>query len=158
MKRLLQITVLLMCLLCCRVSFAQETISGKITDEAGTAVEGASVVQQNTSNGVVTDSAGNFTIVLLPGGSKVLQLNSIGFAPLTVTVTGGLVNAMMHRTSTSMDEVVVVGYTSQRRTTITGAVSTVNMGDVEKRRVYDVTQALQGQVAGIQATQSTRPP
>ncbi len=158
MQRLLPLAALLMSLLFCLVSFAQETVNGKVTDDVGTAVEGVSVVQQNTSNGVTTDSAGNFTIVLLPNGAKILQLTSIGLAPLTVPVTGGTVNAVMHRTSSSMDEVVVVGYTSQRRTSITGAVSTVNMGDVEKRRVYDVTQALQGQVAGVQVTQSTGAP
>ena len=158
MQRLLQVTALLTCLLFYRVSFAQETVNGKVSDDANAGLGGVSVVQQNTSNGTITDSSGNFTLVLRPNGSKVLKLSAIGFAPATISFTGAPVNAVMQRTSSTMDEVVVVGYTSQRRTTVSGAVSTVNMGDAEKRRVPDVTQALQGQVAGVQVTQSTGAP
>ena len=158
MKRLLQVTGLLFCLLFCKASFAQESVSGRVTDDAGAGVEGASVTQQNTSNGTLTDSAGNFTITMRPGASRNLQISSIGFAITTVTPVNGTANASMQRTSSTNSEVVVVGYTSQRRTTITGAVSTVNMGDADKRRIPDVSQLLQGQVAGVQVTQSTGAP
>lgn len=158
MQRLLQVAAFLLCLLFYQGSFAQETVTGTVTDDAGMPLTGVSVVQQNTSNGAITDSAGNFTITLRPGGSRMLEISSIGYAPLTFPVSGNTVTAVMRRTSSTVDEVVVVGYTSQRRTSITGAVSTVDMEDTEKRRVANVTQALQGQVPGVQVTQSTGAP
>jgi len=81
--------------------------------------------------------------------------------PVIVNVTDGSTVSVafsLEKRAAVLDQVVVVGYTTQRKASITGAVSTVEMGDLESRRVPDVSQALQGQVAGLTVTQSTGAP
>ncbi len=158
MKRLLHVLRVLICLLFYQISFAQELVKGRISDDKGNGIEGVNVVQQKTDNGVFTDANGNFTIRLRPEGGKTLELSSVGFTTMVVPYTGAAINVVLQSASAAMEEVVVVGYTSQRRTSITGAIATVNIGDIEERRVPDVAQALQGQVAGVQVTQSTGAP
>jgi TonB-linked SusC/RagA family outer membrane protein len=158
MKRLLIAVRVLVCLLFYQVSFAQEIARGRVTDDKGNPVENANVVQQKTTNGTFTDANGNFTITLNANAAKVLEISSVGFRTITVPYTGGEIKTVLSTAAANMEEVVVVGYSSQRRSSITGAIASVNMGDVEQRRVPDVAQALQGQVAGVQITQSTGAP
>jgi TonB-dependent starch-binding outer membrane protein SusC len=158
MKRLLITLNILVCFLFYQVSFAQETVTGKVTDSSGMGLAGVNVLQQDTNNGVITDANGNFQLLLQPGASKTLQITNVGFTPQSVIYTGAPLSVVLQRAAGAMEEVVVVGYTSQRRTSITGAISSVNMSDLEERRVPDVAQALQGQVAGVQVTQSTGAP
>lgn len=158
MKRLLLALQLMVCLLFYQTGFSQESATGKVVDSTGNGIAGVNVMQQNTKNGTITDANGNFRLQLNAGESKVLDISSVGFSSISVPYTGAAMNVVLQRTTGSMDEVVVVGYSSQRRTSITGAISSVNMGDLEDRRVPDVAQALQGQVAGVQITQSTGAP
>ncbi len=158
MKQSLHVFRLLICLLLYQVGYAQETARGRVTDSAGNGLAGINVVQQNTSNGVVTDATGNFSLTLRPNAAKTLSISGVGFATTAVPYSGGNLLVTLGRVSAAMDEVVVVGYTSQRKGSISGAVSTVNMSDLESRRVPDVAQSLQGQVAGVQVTQSTGAP
>jgi len=138
---------------------AQIRITGKVTDDSGLPLPGVVVQQANTQNRVPTDIDGNYSIVLNGSAASTLIFSSVGFTPATVAYTGNATINVQLKTSTSnLDEVVVVGYTSQRKGSITGAVSTVNMGDVETRRVPSVSQVLQGQVAGVQVTQGTGAP
>lgn len=158
MKRLLPAVAMLVSLLFCRASHAQETVRGQVTDSAGAGIQGVNVLQQKTRNGAITDAAGNFQILLQPGGDRTLNFSSVGYTSQSVAYNGQPVNIMLQRASGALEEVVVVGYNSQRKTSITGAIATVNMGDLEERRVADVAQALQGQVAGVAITQSTGAP
>jgi TonB-linked SusC/RagA family outer membrane protein len=158
MKRMLLIVSFLAGLLSYQAAFAQDIARGRVTDDKGNPVEGANVVQQKTSNGALTDANGNFTIRLNASAARILEISSVGFKTLTAPYTGGEIKVVLSSAAANMEEVVVVGYSSQRRSSITGAISTVNMGDLDQRRVADVAQALQGQVAGVQITQSTGAP
>lgn len=158
MKRLLPAMKLLVCLLFYQLSFAQDVVKGRITDDKGVPVENANVVQQKTTNGTLTDASGNFSLTLLANAAKTLEISNVGFTTQTVAYTGADLIVTLASAATNMEEAVVIGYSSQRRSSITGAISTVNMGNLEQRRVSNVAQSLQGQVAGVQITQSTGAP
>jgi TonB-linked SusC/RagA family outer membrane protein len=158
MRRLLLALNLLACLFFYQASYAQETVRGRVTDSTGAGLQGVNVVQQKTRNGTITDAAGNFQLQLQPGGARTLDLSSVGYLPISVAYNGQALNLVLQRASAALEEVVVVGYNTQRKTSITGAIASVNMGDLEERRVPDVAQALQGQVAGVNITQSTGAP
>ena len=139
--------------------FAQAKITGNVKDANGLIVPGATVVQVKTQNGVLTDSQGNYTITLNADGEKSLSISFIGFVPQTVTYTGNsVINIVLKEDKVELGEVVVMGYTTQKKSDLTGAVGTVNMTALEQRKVPDVSQILQGQVAGVQVTQSTGAP
>lgn len=135
----------------------QPSISGRVTDQQGIPLAGASVDVEGSAVSVRTDNNGAFTIAAAPG--SVLMVSYIGYSRQSYTVGNEQpIVIVLQPTANDLDEVVVVGYTSQRRTTITGAVGTVSMADAQKRRVPDVSQMLQGQVAGVQVTQATGAP
>ena len=139
--------------------FAQTKITGNVKDINGQIVPGTTVVQANTQNGVLTDTQGNYSITLEADGAKSLVFSFIGFIPQTIPVTGkSLINVVLKEDQIALSEVVVMGYTTQKKSALTGAVSTVNMATLEQRRVADVGQALQGQIAGVQVTSSTGAP
>ncbi|TDQ09892.1 SusC/RagA family TonB-linked outer membrane protein [Pedobacter metabolipauper] len=141
-------------------ALAQQKLSGKVTDENNQPFPGVIVQQFNTQNKVSTNANGEYTITLTADGGKSLQFNYVGYTAITLpfTATSTTLNASLQPSNSSLDEVVVVGYTTQRRGTITGALTSVNVGEAQKRRVADVAQMLQGQVAGVQITQSTGAP
>lgn len=139
-------------------------ISGQVVDSATRQpLAGVNVVVEGTRLGTITRDDGTFTIVGVPAGTHTVRARRIGYGsiPVIVNVTDGATVSVafaLEKRAAVLDQVVVVGYTSQRKASITGAVSTVDMGDLESRRVPDVAQALQGQVAGLTVTQSTGAP
>ncbi|MEI7523296.1 MAG: TonB-dependent receptor [Mariniphaga sp.] len=138
---------------------AQTRITGSIKDVNGNNVPGATVRQQNTANGVLADGQGNYSISLTPGGSQSLEFTFIGFLQQTVPAKGkSVLNIVLKEDKVALSEVVVMGYTTQKKAALTGAVGTVDMADLDQRRVADFAQVLQGQVAGVQVTQSTGAP
>lgn len=139
--------------------FAQVNVSGTVKDEDGNPLAGVTVSQENVNNSTLTNDQGNFSIVLRSEGNQSLEFTNIGFAKQVVSVSGETpMMITLKKDASSLGEVVVVGYTSVKKSNVTGAVSTVPMADIEKRRVPLVSQALQGQVAGVQVTQSTGAP
>lgn len=136
---------------------ANTKISGKISSAQGEPLAGVTVAVKNSSVATTTDANGDFTLTAPADG--VLEISYVGFKKQEIPVAGRTVFTISLEPGTNtIDDVVVVGYSSQRKSAITGAVSSVNMGDVEKRRVPDVAQLLQGQVAGVTVTQSTGAP
>lgn len=138
--------------------YAQTKVSGTVKDVNGLGLPGVSVIQENTQNGTMTDAQGKYSIVLKDDGTKSLTFNYIGYLKQTVPANGNTINIILKENQEALNEVVVLGYTSQKKSNLTGAVGTVNMAEAEKRRVPDVAQILQGQVAGVQITQSTGAP
>jgi len=140
------------------------TITGQVIDSATRQpIAGVNVVVEGTRLGTITRDDGTFTIGGVPAGTHTVRARRIGYGsvPVIVNVSDGStvsVAFVLEKRAAVLDQVVVVGYTTQRKSTITGAVATVNAADVESRRVVDVAQALQGQVAGLQVTQSTGAP
>jgi len=140
------------------------TITGRVVDSVSLRpLSDVSVVIDGTRRGTVTREDGSFVLGGLPPGTYTVRARRIGYGspPQTVTLTLGgtaTIRFGLVDIAARLNEVVVVGYTTQRRSDITGAVATVNIDDLESRRVADVAQALQGQVAGVQITQSTGAP
>lgn len=126
----------------------KKKITGKVTDQNGEAVIGASVVEKGTTNGIMTDMDGNFTLEV--GDAVVVQISYIGYRTKEVSVTGKnhfLVQLL--EDMQALDEVVVVGFGTQKKVNLTGAVSMVDSEVLESRPVQNVSQALQGVVPGL---------
>jgi len=139
--------------------FAQTKITGTVKDGNGSMLPGATVVQKGTQNGVLTDVNGKYSITLKEEGEKSLVFSFIGFLEQEFPTAGkSVINVALKEEKVEVGEVVVMGYTTQKKSALTGAVGTVEMANLEQRRVPDVAQILQGQVAGVQVTQSTGAP
>src|SRR5665213_3508088 len=101
--------------MCLMQTFAQQrTITGKVTDPNGNAVSNASITVKGSVSGTNTDADGNFSISL-PRGSKTLTVSSIGFEPMDVQVSGNNVNISLKTRTTTLNDVVVTGYGSQKK-------------------------------------------
>jgi TonB-dependent starch-binding outer membrane protein SusC len=132
-------------------------ITGTILDEKGLPLSGATVRVRGTVKGVNTDADGRFTLSV-PPGATVLAISYVGYAPQEVTLTGPTVRVELAPTRSNLDEVVVVGYGTQRRKDLTGAVSSVKGADIKQLPVTDVTAALQGRAAGVEVIQNSGQP
>ncbi len=137
----------------------QVTVRGTVTDATtGEALPGVNIVVAGTTVGTMTDASGKYTLEV-PNASVRLQFSFIGYVTQEVALSGqSTLNIALTSDVAQLSEVVVVGYTTQRKSTLTGAISTVNIAELEQRRVPDVAQTLQGQFAGVQVTQSTGAP
>ncbi len=125
------------------------TVSGVVKDEKGDAVIGANVVVQGTTNGTMTDLDGNFTLTNVPE-KAILQVSYIGYLTQDINVGKQTAYNIILKEDTKMiDEVVVVGYGTRSRKSITGSVDQVNSEVFENRPVTNATQALQGASANL---------
>ncbi|MEG1748981.1 MAG: TonB-dependent receptor [Tannerellaceae bacterium] len=133
-------------------------ITGTILDNAGIPVIGANVIQKGTTNGVITDLDGHFSMEIPEGG--ILQISYIGYNTKEINVTGqNVLNVSLVEDTQALDEVVVIGFGTQKKANLTGAVSTVKMEEVMgDRPVTSVSQALQGSMPGLQVTTTTGKP
>lgn len=134
-----------------------QTVKGVVSDNSGPLPQ-VNVTVKGTAINTVTDLDGNYTVNNV-GSNAILVFSYIGFLTKEIPVNGNsVVNVVLVNDSQKLDEVVVVGYTSQKKASITGAVSSVNMDDLSKTRVSDVAQALQGQIAGVFVAANTGAP
>jgi TonB-linked SusC/RagA family outer membrane protein len=136
------------------------TISGNITGKStGQPISGATVVVKGSRAGVTTDDAGNFKITVAQD-ARTLVISYIGMATQEVAIpAGGVISLQLDQAAAAkMDEVVVVGYGTQRKSVVTGAISSVRASDLENQPVFRVEQALQGRTSGLTiATQTGAP-
>lgn len=133
------------------------TLTGKVTSVQGEALAGVTIRVKNSSIATTTNVNGDFTLTL-PENST-LEVSYIGYSTQEFAVNGKTqVSITLGAAVNDMAEVVVVGYTSQKKASISGAVATVNMNDLSKTRIADVAQALQGQVAGVVVSANTGAP
>ncbi|GAA4406629.1 TonB-dependent receptor [Nibrella viscosa] len=134
------------------------TINGKVTDETGQGLPGVSVVLKGTTSGTSTNSDGNYSLSI-PEARGTLVFSSIGFVTQEVPV-GRLttINVQLATDTKSLTEVVVVGYGSQVKKEVTGAVQTVSAAEIKDLPVSQVGQKLQGRLAGVQINQTTGRP
>lgn len=142
------------------VGFAQTiTVDGVVLDSSsGTPLLGASVVQKGTLNGVTTDFDGNFSIENLVQGDRLI-VSYVGFITKELTVTAdATVSVSLEEDIATLDEIVVIGYGTQRKKEITGAVAVVTAETIEELKPVRVEQALQGQVSGVQITSQSGSP
>lgn len=135
------------------------TVTGTVTDATGEPVIGASVVEKGTkSNGTITDMNGNFTLRVTSAEVE-LEISYIGFHTQKIkAVKGKKISVVLQEDTKVLDEVVVVGYGTQSKKTLTGAVSMMNMDDIEATTVTTVSHALAGKAVGLKVNlQSAQP-
>lgn len=127
----------------------QQTISGTVKDSNGEPLIGVSILEKGTSNGTATDLEGSFTINLT-NANATLVLTYIGYVAKEVPVSNqDFLDIVMEEDGTELDQVVIVGYGTQKKVNLTGAVSTIDSEQLESRPVQNVGQALQGLVPGL---------
>ncbi len=138
---------------------AQSNIKGRVTlSPTNETAVGATVVVKGTTQGATTDLEGNFALVV-PGSSVTLVVSYTGFTTQEVTADGRtVVEVLLSESASVLSEVVVTGYGSQKRSNISGAVSTVGASEIAERPILRVEQALQGRVAGVQVAQNSGSP
>lgn len=134
-----------------------QTISGRITDTSGEPVIGASVVVKGTTNGTITDFDGKFSLNAPAQGT--LTISYIGYKKMEISINGQrTVNVTLKEDTEILDEVVVVGYGTQKKATLTGSVSSVSGEDIKKVSAANLSNTLAGKTAGIIAnTRSGEP-
>jgi len=149
------ILMMLMALFMSVTSFAQG-IKGTVIDENGEPVIGATVAEKsNPKNATITDFDGNFTVNVNAG--KMILITYIGYETQEAAAKNGM-TIKLRPDNKVLDEVVVVGYGVQKKSSVTGAISQVKPEDMENRTIANAQQALQGKTSGVQIIQSSAAP
>jgi TonB-linked SusC/RagA family outer membrane protein len=141
---------------CCSLTaFAQKRVSGNVIDASGEPVAGANVMEKGASNGAVTDVDGNFSL-MVQGDNAVLQISYIGYVKQEVTVGARTVlNVTLTEDAQALEEVVVVGYGTQKKGNLSGAVNTISAKALEGRVVTNANTALQGLSPNLNITRQS---
>ena len=158
MIRKLLFTVLMHSLLMTAAYAQDKQVSGRVTSQDdGSSIPGVNIVVQGTSKGTTTDADGNYTIQLSSSENS-LVFTFVGFKPLTLQVDGrSTIDVVMEPDITSLDEIVVVGYGTQREKDLTSAITTIKSDEITKTPQGQAMQALQGKVPGLQIINSGIP-
>jgi len=131
---------------------ADARVSGKVTDEKGATLPGVSVTLKGTTTGVVTDVNGNFSITVPNLGSGTLVFTYIGYLSQEVSLNGQKgINVTLQPDTRNLNEVVVVGYGTQKKATLTGSVSVIKGADMVKSPEPDLSNSFAGRVSGVTA-------
>lgn len=131
---------------CTMANAQQVNVSGVIKDATGETVIGASVMVKGTKTGTVTDFDGRFHVECTPGATLVISY--IGYQTQEVKAADGM-NVVLQEAANDLNEVVVTGYTTQRKADLTGAISVVSVDDIAKQNENNPIKALQGRVPGM---------
>ena len=140
-------------------SFSQNNfkVSGKVTDETGKPVQGATVQVKGTTIATATIADGSYSL-MAPSGSSRLVVSSIGFEALEVAINNKTeVNISITSSASALQDVVVIGYTTIKKKDVTGAVAGINQKDIRSRPVSNAIEAMQGKVAGVDISSNERP-
>lgn len=142
------------------VTFAaalEATISGTVKDETGNPVPGVNVLEKGTTNGTITDAAGNYKITA--GNDATLVFSFVGYKSQEIAVTGrSVIDVTLEPDVTTLSEVVVVGYGEMRKADVTSAMTSISTKDISRTVNTTLDQALQGRSAGVYVTQNTGAP
>ncbi|MDX1470546.1 MAG: TonB-dependent receptor [Flavobacteriaceae bacterium] len=156
MKKIQKWLLFFVCFFSLQVWAQQKEITGKVFDEEGIPLPGVTVVVKNTNNGTVTDFDGQFSLNVPDDKNTVVVFSSLGFATQEITIENQTeFNVTLAADLQSLDEVVVVGYGSQKRSDLTGAVSTIDTEVLDSRPITDVARGLQGTSPGLIITSPT---
>ncbi len=139
-------------------AFGQSKITGTVIDQTnGEPIIGATVKIKGTSTGVVTDIDGNYSIDVKPG--QTLEISYIGYTTQSIKVTkGGRYDVNLSEETNTLEQVVVVGYGTMKRSDLTGSVSSINEAQIKQGVNTSIEQAMQGRIAGVQVTQNSGAP
>lgn len=133
------------------------TVTGRIVNEAGEPIPGATVRIQNSGSGTAADADGKFTL-RVPNSRVSLLVSFIGYDTKTVAVTAGPLRIQLKPSNTALTETVVVGYGIQKKSVVTGAISSVRAADIESQPVTRIEQVLQGRTSGLTVAASSGQP
>ena len=151
------LTVMFMIVLGTQPGYSQTVISGTVTDATG-ALPGVNVVVQGTTTGTVTDFDGNYSINA-PEGATNLVFSYIGYTTQQVPISGrSTINITMAEDAQALSEVVVVGYGTQRKADLTGAVGSIGAADIVSKPITSPDQALAGTISGVNITNRSGDP
>jgi len=153
-----KISFILIFLFCTYSAFAQNNITGVVTDaQSGETLPGVNVHIKGTTSGTITDINGKYS--LSAAGTDVLVFSFVGYQSQEVPVGDQkVINISLQEESLGLNEVVVVGYGTQKKSDLTGAIASVDMKEMQTRQVSTIDQALQGQIAGVDVTANTGTP
>ncbi len=147
----------MLALLATTALFAQTKVTGTVTDETGYGVIGASVMEKGTSNGAITDLDGHYTITVKRGAT--LVFSSIGYATQEIEVgSQTVINVLLKEDAEFLDEVVVVGYGTMKKSDLAGASVSMKEDAIKGSLITNIDQSLQGRAAGVTAVQTSGAP
>ena len=133
-------------------------VAGKVTDASGTPLPGVNIVEVGTTNGAVTDLAGNYSITV-SSEDAVLSFSFVGYLTEEIEVGGQTrIDVTLVEDIQALDEVVVIGYGTQKKSDLTGAVGSVDGDAIAERQTTQVSQALQGTMPGVMVTRNNNAP
>ncbi len=147
---------LLICLPFSLVQAQTVKVNGRVTDDLNEPMIGVSIVEKGTANGCITDIDGNYTLNVKQGATLVYSY--IGYVALERKAVAGVMNIILKEDAQALDEVVVVGYGVQKKSSVTGAISQVKSEDIQNRSITRAEEALQGKTAGVQLVSTTSQP
>lgn len=151
------VLLFLFCAIPFGMSFAQSTIKGTVNDETGEPVIGASVKVQGTNEGAITDLDGNFTVKA--SSDATLNISYVGYVTQTVKVGGkSNITVTLVEDNTTLNDVVVIGYGTQKKKLVTGATVQVKGDDIAKMNTTNALEAMQSSTPGVQITSSSTQP
>lgn len=157
-KSLLFLFGVLLCVQSQFVMAQSRAVTGKVTDAGGNGLPGVSVTVKNTTSGAATDGNGTYS-VNVPSGNSTLVFSYIGFVSQEVEVgSKSQINVSLVEDATALSEVVVVGYGTQKKSQMTGAISQVTSKQITEMPLTNLGQALQGRAAGVDVSQSGSKP
>lgn len=154
-KRLL--LVMLLPLFFLSVVAQDKVVTGRITDASGVPLAGASVMVKGTTTGTQTNNEGRFSL-RVASSATTLVISSVGYAQQEVMIGSGPVNVSLQQVAANLNEVVVVGYGTQRKRDLTGAVATVTSKEFQTGAIQTPEQLIAGKVAGVQISQNSGAP
>ncbi len=127
--------------------YAQQTVSGVVTDTSGSPLPAVNVVVKGTTTGVSTDFDGNYTISVANG--SVLVFSSVGFETQEINVSGANLDVTLIESTSELDEVVLIGYGTSLKKDLTGAVNLIQDESFNRGTIFSPQQLIQGKVAGV---------
>lgn len=146
-------------ILCCVFSYAQRTLKGTVIDEQGVPLQGVSVHHLGTPNATTTNENGEFSLVLNNNNKVIVTFSMIGFQSQQLEVDKqNVAKVVLVEEVSDLEQVVVVGYGTQKKASVTGAISTVNSEELMSTPVSSVTNALTGRVPGLITRQTSGRP
>jgi TonB-dependent SusC/RagA subfamily outer membrane receptor len=139
-------------------SVQQKSVSGKVSDVKGQPLPGVTVLIKGTTQGTVTDFDGNYSLKDIPGGAT-LQFSFVGMKSQEVSAEGkSIINITMAEDAIGIEEVVAVGYGTQKKLNLTGSVASIEGDELAKKPVTQTSMALQGMTAGVTVKQNSGEP
>lgn len=160
-RPVLKLTIVLLIFSTFQVSahaFPPQEIRGRVVNTEGSPLQGVSVLISGTKKGSTTNSDGRFTITV-PDERVALEFSSVGFQSQTVTVGNRTeINIRLENAAAGLDQVVVVGYGTRRKSDLTGAVGSVRAGQLQERPASSLNQALAGRISGVQVNSNSGRP